>query len=71
MRSSSQLIQNQDRDRKLLGTWGGKNRQVDEVVTLPAGNYKLPYKSDDSHSFDHWNALPPDISFWGMAVYKK
>jgi CubicO group peptidase (beta-lactamase class C family) len=49
----------------------GKNRKVDELITLPAGNYKLRYKSDDSHAFDHWNAMPPDINFWGIAVYKK
>ena len=49
----------------------GKNRQVDLVITLPAGNYKLRYKTDDSHAFDHWNSLPPDINFWGIAVYKK
>ena len=48
-----------------------KNRKIDVQITLPAGNYKLHYKSDDSHSFDHWNALPPDINFWGIAVYKK
>jgi CubicO group peptidase (beta-lactamase class C family) len=49
----------------------GKNRKVDVVITLPAGNYKLRYKSDDSHAFDHWNSLPPDINFWGIVVYKK
>jgi CubicO group peptidase (beta-lactamase class C family) len=49
----------------------GKNRLIDTVITLPAGNYKLRYKSDDSHAFDHWNSLPPDINFWGIAVYKK
>src|SRR6185369_16570729 len=49
----------------------GKNRKVDAVITLPAGNYKLRYKSDDSHAFGHWNSLPPDINFWGIAVYKK
>jgi hypothetical protein len=49
----------------------GKNRKVDVQITLPAGNYKLHYKSDDSHAFDHWNSLPPDINFWGIAVYKK
>ena len=49
----------------------GKNRKVDMVITLPAGNYKLRYKSDDSHAFDHWNSLPPDINFWGIAVYKR
>ena len=47
----------------------GKNRLVDAVVTLPAGRYRLRYKSDDSHSFDNWNALPPEINFWGVAVY--
>ncbi len=49
----------------------GKNRKVDLVITLRAGNYKLRYKSDDSHAFDHWNSLPPDINFLGIAVYKK
>jgi hypothetical protein len=49
----------------------GKNRKVDVVITLPAGNYKLRYKSDDSHSFDHWNSLPPDINFWGIAIHKR
>jgi len=48
-----------------------KNRKVDVQITLPAGNYKLRYKSDDSHAFDNWNSLPPDINFWGIAVYKK
>lgn len=47
----------------------GKNRKVDTVITLPAGKYRLRYKSDDSHSFDNWNALPPDINFWGIALY--
>lgn len=47
-----------------------KNRKVDVQITLPAGNYKLRYKADDSHAFDHWNSLPPDINFWGIAVYK-
>jgi len=49
----------------------GKNRKVDIVVSLPAGKYRLRYKSDDSHSFDNWNALPPDINFWGIALYTK
>ena len=49
----------------------GKNRKVDLVITLPAGNYRLRYKSDDSHAFGQWNGLPPDINFWGIAVYKK
>ena len=46
-----------------------KNRVSDAIVTLAAGRYKLRYKSDDSHSFGSWNALPPDINFWGIALY--
>jgi len=49
----------------------GKNRKVDMVITLEPGKYKLRYKTDDSHSFDHWNALPPEFNFWGIAVYAK
>jgi CubicO group peptidase (beta-lactamase class C family) len=49
----------------------GKNRKVDVQITLPAGSYKLRYKTDDSHAFDHWNSLPPEINFWGIAIYKK
>lgn len=49
----------------------GKNRKVDATITLPAGNYNLHYKSDDSHAFDHWNSMPPDINFWGIALYQK
>jgi CubicO group peptidase (beta-lactamase class C family) len=48
-----------------------KNRKADVVIALPAGRYKLRYKSDDSHSFDRWNSLPPDINFWGIALYAK
>jgi len=48
-----------------------KNRLTDVSVTLPAGKYKLRYKSDDSHSFDNWNAFPPAINFWGIAIYEK
>jgi hypothetical protein len=47
----------------------GKNRKLDAPLSLPAGRYRLRYKSDDSHSFDNWNALPPDINFWGIALY--
>jgi CubicO group peptidase (beta-lactamase class C family) len=46
-----------------------KNRKVDAALSLPAGRYRLRYKSDDSHSSDNWNALPPEINFWGIALY--
>lgn len=46
-----------------------KMRALDMVVPLTAGKYRLRYKTDDSHSFDTWSALPPDVNFWGIAVY--
>jgi hypothetical protein len=46
-----------------------KNRMVDVTITVPTGRYKLRYKSDDSHSFDRWNAAMPRYNFWGIAAY--
>jgi hypothetical protein len=36
-----------------------KNRMVEGILRLPAGSYVLHYQSDDSHSYDSWNASPP------------
>src|SRR3989442_15846994 len=48
-----------------------KNRMFDGVVTLPAGNYVLRYRSDGSHSYDDWNADPPDDpESWGISVFR-
>lgn len=45
------------------------NRSIDAAVKLPAGKYRLHYKSDDSHSFDRWVTLPPHLDLWGIALY--
>ncbi len=46
-----------------------KNRMVNEVITLPAGEYTVCFKTDDSHAFDGWNADPPrDPVHWGISV---
>ena len=47
-----------------------KNRKVDEVIHLGAGRYEVHYRTDDSHAFADWNALPPDHLFWGIRVYQ-
>lgn len=47
-----------------------KNRLVDTTILLPAEMYQLKYKSDDSHSFNRWNATPPEFAFYGIALYK-
>ena len=48
---------------------GKKNVEFNKEITLPKGSYKVHYQSDDSHSFDEWNVLPPnDPQYWGMEV---
>ena len=46
-----------------------KNRLVDRVIRLEKGSYVVHYVTDDSHSFDEWNAPPPsDAQRWGITV---
>ncbi len=47
-----------------------KNMIVDEKITLPAGNYLVSYATDDSHSYNNWNAMPPhDPQFSGITIW--
>ncbi|MGD8499988.1 MAG: serine hydrolase, partial [Phycisphaerales bacterium] len=46
-----------------------KNRKLDRIVPLPAGTYRLHYRSDESHAFEMWNDLPPDHHWWGIRLY--
>jgi hypothetical protein len=49
-----------------------KNRFVRETMTLPAGQYAAFFVTDDSHSYNEWNAPPPyDPAFWGITVWLK
>ncbi len=46
-----------------------KNRSFDTEVHLDAGRYVLCAGTDDSHSFDEFNAAPPyDPAAWGVQV---
>ena len=46
-----------------------KNRLVDRVIRLEKGDYVVHYVSDDSHSYDSWNAhAPRDVAHWGITV---
>ena len=48
-----------------------KNRLYDGVIRLPAGEYVVRYKSDDSHSFRNFNSdAPDDPSHWGITIYR-
>lgn len=46
-----------------------KNRVYDDVIELSPGEYVVYYKTDDSHSFRHWNdSPPPDALSWGVTI---
>ncbi len=46
-----------------------KNRIIIEPIVLQPGTYTLHYQSDDSHSFDKWNANQPTLSsLYGIAL---
>jgi hypothetical protein len=58
-----------DFDRSLPAGGDAKNRFIDEVITLPRGSYLVTYQTDDSHSYDSWNADPPfDQEHYGITV---
>ena len=47
-----------------------KNRLVASTGWLPAGDYVLRYRSDDSHSPESWNEDPPDDErHYGVTVF--
>ncbi|NOY58296.1 MAG: hypothetical protein GXO75_05080 [Calditrichaeota bacterium] len=47
-----------------------KNRLFDQVITLPAGNYIVYYTTDDSHSAEDFNQMPPyDPRYWGITLW--
>ena len=46
-----------------------KNRLVDRTIRLEKGDYVVHYVSDDSHSYDDWNAsAPSDGQHWGITL---
>jgi hypothetical protein len=56
------------RDTKPAGG-GDKNRLFNEDVAFEPGRYILRYGTDDSHSYEEFNAVPPyDPVNWGITV---
>jgi hypothetical protein len=46
-----------------------KNRFVDATISLRRGSYVVYFVTDDSHSYDDWNAREPfDEEGWGITV---
>jgi serine phosphatase RsbU (regulator of sigma subunit)/ligand-binding sensor domain-containing protein len=49
-------------DKNRIELWSG---------TLQRGSYTLRYRSDDSHSFDRWNATAPiHPHWWGIQIFE-
>lgn len=48
-----------------------KNQKIEQVIDLPAGNYRLKYKSDYGHAYDNWDSLPPDNFLWGIIIFEE
>ena len=47
-----------------------KNCMFDGMVKLPAGNYMVYYRTDDSHAFGDWNDAPPfDKRNYGISLF--
>jgi hypothetical protein len=58
-----------DVDRTSHAGGASKNQYIDEIVTLPRGNYIVTYTTDDSHAYDDWNSDPPyDKEHYGITV---
>lgn len=49
-----------------------KNRIVNTTILLDKGDYRLRYRTDDSHSYNSWNDTPPeDALYWGITLYRE
>jgi hypothetical protein len=58
-----------DVDRCEHAGGGSKNVFIDEVISLPRGNYLVVYNTDDSHAYRDWNDDPPfDEDNYGITV---
>jgi hypothetical protein len=56
-------------DQTLPAGGSDKNRRLEGELELEPGAYELHYVTDDSHSFQDWNADPPEQPhLWGVAL---
>jgi hypothetical protein len=67
-RSREVLWQMEWRDTEPAGG-AKKNRKIDTTISLPKGKYVLVAGTDDSHSWEEFNAAPPaDPMNWGITL---
>lgn len=46
-----------------------KNRKVNRLLPLLAGNYRLHFKTDPAHTHNRWNDAIPDHNWSGIRLY--
>lgn len=46
-----------------------KNRMVDRLLPLPAGTYRLHFKTDHAHAYNSWDEAMPDYNWCGIRLY--
>ncbi len=65
-----QKVWTMDADNTFHAGGASKNRFVDDVITLPKGNYIVQYNTDDSHAYGKWNSDPPfDVERYGVTIF--
>jgi hypothetical protein len=68
-RGSGQVVWEMTYRKTRYAGGADKNRKVDDEIMLDAGEYRVVYVSDGSHSFGDWNAeRPRDPYNWGITV---
>lgn len=67
---SGRIVWKMDPAKTVHAGGGLKNRLQVDTITLPPGNYKLLYESDDLHAFANWNVAPPnEPDKYGIALF--
>ena len=69
---NNKIVWTFNREDKHYAGGGKKNIKEEAEILLPKGSYTVIYKTDNSHSFDEWNTLPPnDPQYWGITLFLK
>ncbi len=68
---TGKLVWLMDFGKTLDAGGSASNRLVNKAISLPAGTYRLHFKTDSNHSFARWMSFPPDHSFWGISLYEE
>lgn len=69
---TNRIVWEMEFDRAEPAGGASKNLMVDEEISLAPGRYLVHYVTDGSHSFEEWNATPPDRpQLWGITIYPK